>query len=136
MQDFWTMGVVALAVPLLMIGAISFGLRFFVALNAPPSRRAAWTAGLAYLIVSAIIVFGAPEEIAPYGPVAAVPGGLIAFWFWRSDFRRGWVENGEGLPDGTVLANDDWRIGILQLLAVIVLVIGIALLRFVRQGLF
>ncbi|WP_114953110.1 hypothetical protein [Sphingosinicella terrae] len=136
MQDIWMIGIVAFAVPLLMIGAISFGLRFFVALGAPPSRRAAWTVGLAYLITSAIIVFGAPDEIAYYGPLAALPGGLIAFWFWRSDFRRGWVENEAGLADGAVLANDDWRIGILQLLAVMVLVIGIVLLRAVRSGVF
>ena len=30
MQDIWMIGIVALAVPMLMIGAISFALRFFV----------------------------------------------------------------------------------------------------------
>jgi len=135
MADILSLGLIVVVVPLLMIAAISFGLHYFIALSAPPSRRAAWTVGIAYLATAAILIFGGIQEYAAYAPLAAVPGGLAVFWFWRRDFRRGWIEDAEALPDGVTIANDDWRLGLLQLLALMTLAIGAGLIRVLARGL-
>jgi hypothetical protein len=134
MQDALMLWIIAFVTPLLMIAAFSSGLRYFVALSSPPTQRAAWTAGSAYLITTTILIFVGISGYELLVPLAALPGGLIAFWFWRLDFRRAWIEDPESIPDGLTLANDDWRIGVLQLLALIILAIGIALLRVVMRS--
>jgi hypothetical protein len=114
-KDTILFGVMVIVAPLLMIAIVSFGLRYFIALNARPSQRAAWIAGIAYLATTIFIIFGgaAPPEYAIFVPLAALPGGLVAYWFWRREFRQGWIENAEDLPEGVTLANDDWRMGLL-----------------------
>jgi hypothetical protein len=136
MEDTLKLGIAYTVPPLLLIGGISFILHFFVALSSPPTQRAAWTTGISYLFVSILVTLAAPEGYAVYGPLAALPGALIVFWFWRNDFRRGWVADAEAAPTGATLANDDWRIGVLQMLAFLTLAIGVAVIREFARGAF
>ena len=120
--------------PLLLIAFISFALHYFVSLKAGPNKRAVWTAGLAYVIASFILMFSLPSEQALYAPLAAIPGGLIAFLFWRNDFQRDWIEGPDQVPDDAELLDDDWRIGLLRLAILITVVIGIGLYRWIMRS--
>ena len=119
MSETMLIGLMMVAMELAIVAVLSFGLHYFVALNSPPSSRAAWTAGLAYLITSIIFAFGFIPGYEMLAPVAALPGGFLAFWFWRAEFRRGWIEDPGLAPEGATIANDDWRIGLIQLLGLI-----------------
>ena len=98
----------------------SWLLHYFVALRSPPTKRAAWIAGISYLVASAIWLLGGPEDYKWESPFAALPGALIVFWWWRVDFRRDWIDDAQGSTDGVELANTDWRVGILGVLGLIV----------------
>src|SRR5690242_564554 len=86
--------------PLIVIAFVSWLLHCFVALNSPPTQRAAWIVGVSYVVASAFWLFGGPEGDRWEGPFAAIPGALLAFWFWRGDFRRDWIDDAQGVPEG------------------------------------
>jgi hypothetical protein len=131
MRDALFIGLLLVGIPFVIIAFVSWLLHYFVALNAPPTRRAAWTVGIAYVVASAFWLFGGPEGDRWEGPFAAIPGALIAFWWWRDDFRRGWIDDSDGVPEGVELANTDWRIGLLG----VGLLIAVAALKvFLRQA--
>ncbi len=119
---------------LLIITMISLGLKFFVALRSPPTQRAAWTAGLSYILTTMVFVFGGVEGYEWAAPLVALPGALIVFWFWRKDFRRGWVDDPERLADGRTLQNDDWLTGLLQLLGLFAVAALAAYVRWLRNS--
>ena len=106
--------------PLAIIAFVSWFLHYFVALNSPPTQRAAWIVGIGYLVASALWLFGGPEGDRWEAPLAAIPGALLAFWFWQRDFRRDWIDDAQGVPEGVELANTDWRIGILGVIGLLV----------------
>ena len=107
-----------LLVIVLSVG-ISFGIIFiasivlqrFIALKSLPDRRAAYTAGTAYLLAVGVIMFGGMVGYEWTGPLVAAPGALAEYLMLRSGFRKRWVENDEALLD-VQLENDDWRIGV------------------------
>lgn len=109
-----------LGTPLAVIAIVSWLLHYFVALNSPPTQRAASIVGISYVLASAFWLFGGPEGDCWEGPFAAIPGALLAFWWWRSDFRKAWIDDAGGVPEGIKLANSDWKIGLFGLLAMIV----------------
>ena len=114
----------------LLVAGLSFALQYFVALKERPSARAAWTAGVAYLVASVFFIFGA--GVGDYewaGPLLTIPGGVSAFYFWRSDFRRSWIDGPQDLETGDTIANDDWRIGLWLVGAVIVTLLLRSLFR-------
>ena len=43
--------------------------------------------------------------------VLGIPPALVAYWFWRREFRRAWVDDND-IPEGVSLANDDWKVGL------------------------
>ena len=63
-----------------------------------------------------------------------LPGGLIAFWYWRTVFRHAWTDNPEDLPDGMDIEDDDWRVGLFGFLAVAGLLLGLAFVRRLIRG--
>ena len=93
-----------------------------VGLKAEPDRRALLTVLPAYIAVTLLSVFGmAGASFWPLiFPLAGAPIAFIIYWFWRKDFRSRWYENDDDLPDGTTLENDDWKIGLLAIFALIV----------------
>jgi hypothetical protein len=131
MNDAVLIGLVFVGLPLVIIAFVSWILHYFVALNAPPTQRAGWTVGIAYFLASALWLFGGPEGDRWEGPFAAIPGALIAFWFWRNDFGRDWLDDAKGVPEGVELANSDWRIG---LLGVAMLIAFAALKMVIRRA--
>jgi len=58
MQDALFIGLLFVGMPLVIIAFASWLLHYFVALNSPPTQRAAWTVGIAYVIASAFWLFG------------------------------------------------------------------------------
>ncbi|MDB5692593.1 MAG: hypothetical protein JWO81_1656 [Alphaproteobacteria bacterium] len=108
-------------------------LMYFVALRARPLRRALWTAGLAYwAATAAMMAFGGLPEIAYVEPLICLPGGLLVFGYWYSEFRRTWVADPKRLPKGGVLINDNWSDG----LAFIGLTVALAAIRVYARHLF
>jgi len=113
-------GFIAIALPLLAIGLVSWLLHYFVALTEAPARRAAWTVGIAYVVVSFATDLAMPPEYWWSVPLAAIPGAIIAFWWWKDDFGRAWIDDAQGIPEGVELANEDWQIGLIFVGGIIV----------------
>ncbi len=125
---------------------VSAALGFFVALNARPARRAAWNVGIPYLLASAGTTyllavtipdsFGEPSPIDPWlAPLLMAPGALIAFLLRLWVYRSTWVESIDDLAEGESLANDDWRVGIFQLLIFVGFLLALGIWRFlVKSG--
>jgi len=130
MRDVVFIAFVFFGMPLLFVAVASWVLHYVVALSSPPARRAAWTAGMAYVLVAVASVFMTRMESWWIAPLAPIPAALLAFWFWRNDFRRDWIDEAEDAPDGVELATDDWRIGLLQLGAFIMVVLAAVTIRF------
>ena len=116
-------------------------LNFFVALKSPPNRRAIWTVGIAYLVISVptvcLILAADQDPTAPgrfpidpwVSPLLLMPGAIVAFLLRRWEYRSAWVEQIEDLRDGEQLANDDWRFGLIILALVIIILTGRTLVR-------
>jgi hypothetical protein len=119
LHDALMMGIIIVLGPLLFVAIISFVFQKFIALKQRPNPRAAWTAGLSYLVVSLFFVFSGFGGFEIWAFAAAIPGGLVAYWFWRREFSRAWIEDADEIPDGINLANDDWRIGLVVVLLAI-----------------
>jgi hypothetical protein len=134
MQDFALIALLLAGVGLLVLAVASFALHYFIALRAPPSSRAAWTVGTAFLITAAIFTFGGVPGYEIAGTLAAIPGALIAFWFWRGEFRRGWIADPTSLPAGLSIANDDWRVGLVKLIGLLAASAVMVLVRRAIQG--
>lgn len=100
---------------LALVAVISVPLHFVIALRSPPSQRAGWSAGLAYLITGLLLYFGGMDLLDWLLPLFCLPGALIVFWFWRREYRRAWIDNPDLVPPGMTLENDDWRIGLATL---------------------
>jgi len=132
MNDEVAMLIITFIVPLTGMLFVSWFLVWFVALNARPLQRAAWTAGLAYLIISPGYFFANLDgfEIA-VGLLAAIPMALIIFWYWHGDFRRHWIEG--PVADGITLEHN-WKIGLLVVIATIVAVGIKVYLRYQLHG--
>lgn len=128
-QELVLMALFCVGLAAVPIAPITIALRYFVALQAPPTVRAAWTAGIAYLGTTVFWLFGGPVDTQYWAPLIALPGGVIAFLFWRSDFRRGWIEDVEHMPEGVELANDDWAAGLVRLLGLVAAATIAALIR-------
>lgn len=111
--------IVIFILPLTAMAVVTMALVWFVALNARPLPRAAWMAGLAYLIIAPVYFFVPLNgfQIAG-GLLAAIPMALIIFWYWYGDFRSRWVD--EAAADGVKLENSNWKIGLGTLIAMIV----------------
>jgi hypothetical protein len=112
MSDGIIIAFLFVGMPFVIIAVVSWVLHYFAALNSPPTKRAAWIVGIGYLAASAMWLFGGPEGDRWEGPFAAIPGALLVFWWWRRDFRDGWIDDAHGVPEGVELANTDWRIGL------------------------
>jgi hypothetical protein len=134
MNEGLQIGLLAMGIPVVMIAFSTTILHYFVALKSRPSQRAAWTVGVAYTIVVALLSWGAPAGYELWAVLASAPAALIAFWFWRHEFKRAWVDDPELLPDGVTLIEDDWQSGLLRLALVIVVGVGIALFRMITKG--
>ena len=118
--------------PLVLMAVVSFVLHFFIALKERPERRAAWTAGVAYVLVTGFCLFGFAEQIEGYefaAPLAAIPSGLIVYWYWCRDFREGWIDGPGDLHEGDTIANHDWRVGLAGVLAVLIILAVKAIVR-------
>jgi hypothetical protein len=126
---------------------LCLALNFVIALKAPPNRRATWTVGIAYAVVSiaavaSIILISrdpsAPKTPFPIDPLEAplllVPGTIIIFLLLRWGYRSAWIDEAEDLPEGVKRANDDWRRGAIALLAIVALLAARALFRLFMHG--
>lgn len=132
MQDAIIMAAIATG-PLALMAAASFFLSFFVALKAEPTRRAAWTAGLAYAGITLLCLLSLQETLGSWMlllPFAFIPHGLLVYWYWRRELQAAWVEGEQELLDGDTMANDDWRMGVVALIALFAIA---ALKVFLRQ---
>jgi len=112
--------ILSVVAPIAIIGVVSWLLHSVIALNSPPRIRAQWLAGVSYVVTSGFWFFGGTAGERWQGPLAAIPAGLLAFWFWHREFRHGWVEEGDTLPDGVKLANSDWKVGVVALIGLVV----------------
>lgn len=124
-----------------LVAFISFGLAFvgvigaawvlqhFVALTAPPTRRAAWTVGIAYIVIAVLCMFVVPEEYWWAAPLAPIPGALVVFWWLQRDWRQLWIDDSKGVLNGVEIANDDWRVGLIFVVGIITLALLRALIR-------
>jgi len=135
MSDALVVAFIAVGTPLLFVALVSWALHYFVALGSPPARRAAWTAGIAYAVIALAGVLMTPLEYWWAPPLAPIPAALIAFWWWRNDFRRDWIDDLQAVSDDVELATDDWRIYLLQLLALVTAALGIAFFKYILKAL-
>ncbi|MBA4043794.1 MAG: hypothetical protein C0471_05155 [Erythrobacter sp.] len=112
----------AFGMPFSFMAGVSWVLSKVVGLKAEPDRRALLTVLPAYIAVTLLSVFGmAGASFWPLiFPLAGAPIALIIYWFWRRDFRSRWYENDDEMPDGTTLENDDWKIGLLAIISLVV----------------
>ena len=95
-----------------IMGAALFVLRYFVGLKAPPMRRALLTAGSAYVVAVVAFIFGGVPEYQLWAPVLGLPTALIFGFLEYREYKARWFQNHEDLPEGATLSNDDWRIGV------------------------
>lgn len=112
----------------LLVGFMGFGLLIpfawifakTLALNERPDRRALWTTAAAYTGGTLVWTLGSGDFIPAWaGPLVPLPGALVIYFWLRSIYREGWVDD-DKVPEGMVLANSDWRVGIGVVVAVAV----------------
>ena len=138
-------GILAFAgVGLLATAMASQIFSYFIALNATPFLRAAWTAGLGYWVATAFVMFmlrygyepGDPFWAGPSAaPLYCLPSGLLALLFWYGEFRRAWVSDADPVPRGTRLANSDWRVGLFTIVSTIAVAALAVLIRWFARSL-
>lgn len=123
-------GVIA-AMSFLIIAIGSAILHFFVALNAPPARRAAWTAGIPYAALSLLGSAGTGNGLIAFWmwPVAGIIPAAIVYWYWLRDFQKRWYASTDEIPEDIPWANHDWKNGLLHLLALLVFAIILTVVR-------
>lgn len=91
-----------------------------VALRKRPDERALWTAALAYGGASILFIFMGGEFLSAWlAPLIPLPGAIIIYFWLRNTYRKGWVDD-EQITEGMSLENDDWRVGIIVILALVV----------------
>ena len=91
-----------------------------VALKKRPDERALWTAALAYAGATLVIIFFGSEVVSVWqAPLVSLPGALIIFFWQRYIYRKAWLEDHE-VTEGMSLENDDWRMGIVIVLTLLV----------------
>jgi hypothetical protein len=113
-----------------LIWFATFVLENFIALKAPPERRAAWTVGIPYLLITISFAAFAPASTLSWlMPIVAVPPALVGYWFWRREFRRAWIDDDAEFPGVVWLAIDDWKVGLAFVLAAAVLAGALRLLQ-------
>jgi len=134
-EGILTMLGLSAAASLLIIALVAAVLHFFVALNAPPRRRAFWTVAPAYALC---VFFGTAPADSPFPiwvwPVGALVPAAIWYWFWLRDFEKRWYQNLEDLPDHVPLANQDWKNGLLQLATLLVIGLAMAGIRMMLKS--
>lgn len=81
-----------------------------VALNENPDRRAIWTAGLSYAVASIIITLFGGSLLSLIGPLVPLPAAGIMYYWLRSTYRKGWVED-HLVTEEMSIENSDWRVG-------------------------
>ncbi len=90
-----------------------------VALKKGPDERALWTVGLAYAGASLVLIFAGGKFVSAWlAPIITLPSALALYFWQRSTYRKGWVAD-EDITEGMSLENDDWRIGILIIIALL-----------------
>ena len=120
-EDIAKLTFLIFGMPFCFMAVISVVLKFFVGLKAKPDRRAMLIVLPAYIIVVLAFVFGMSEsgffQIAM--PVAGAPMALLIYWWWQSEFRKAWIDDANHLPEGVKLENDNWKVGLAALAALI-----------------
>ena len=119
MNDEVRIWVICLGMPFVIIMMVAWGLHYFLALKSTPSIRAGWITGIGYIVASTVWIFGPTQEFAWLGPIAALPGAISIFLFWRKEFRYAWIDESHPLGEGDEIANHDWRIGLWLLIVVL-----------------
>lgn len=82
-------------IPVMML---SWMLKSCVGLKLPPTRRAALTVGLAYLVTLAIMAIWEPREFGALLALLPLPGALAVFAYQRHFHRKAWRANAAALP--------------------------------------
>jgi len=134
MNDTLSLAIILFIGPLCALIAVMWVLRFVVALKAPPTRRAAWTAGIGYFIVVTAAAFAVPGQYWWVAPLSSIPAALVMFWWLRRDLLRAWRDASPDELGDETLANDDWRIGLLLLAGLVVLAVIRYIIRLVANA--
>ena len=95
-----------------IMGAALFALRYFVGLKAPPLRRALLTVGCAYVVAVVAFMFGGVPEYQLWAPFLGLPAALVFGLLEYREYKARWFESHEELPEGATWSNDDWRVGV------------------------
>lgn len=83
-----------------------------IALKETPDRRALWTTSAAYVGAAFLCIFGGGDDMSPwFGPLVPLPGAVVIYFWLRFTYRKSWIDD-DNVPEGTKLANSDWRIGL------------------------
>ena len=126
-NDAIMLGVIAFGMPAAMIWFLSFILDKVASLKALPDLRAKITVGVPYVVAVGFVAayvfsFAAddPSSVPMWVEVAGpplfpLPGAALAYYYYRSDYRKRWVDHADELPEGVGLANDNWKTGVLIL---------------------
>lgn len=93
-----------------------------IALKERPRRRAAWTTVPAYIFASIVPIGGNSLPIW-VNPLVQVPVALLVYLWLLNTYRKGWIDDDQ-VPEGTVLENSDWRVGLLLVAALVGVVLG------------
>lgn len=113
-----------------IMGAAIFVLRYFVGLKAPPLRRMLLTVGSAYVIAVVAFIFGGVPEYQFWAPFLGLPPALVFGLMEYREFKARWVDQHQELPEGATWSNDDWKVGLYAIGAVVVAAaIKVVLLR-------
>ena len=108
---------------------LTYATNMFVALNSPPTKRAAWVVGVPAAIVIITQLFALPFRYLWAAPILPLPGLLIVFWFWRREYRKAWIDNVDDLAEGKRLENADWKVGLITLTGFLVAALITTLIR-------
>ena len=125
-MDFKELGMIAaygFGFSFSIIFILTFFLSNFIALKKPPKARTFLTVGVSYVAYLALVVSSLPSEYFAVAIGLSIPSALVVFYYFRRSFAKLWYDDPSLMPAGTKLANDDWRVALYFLLAVIVAVL-------------